>query len=254
MRIQKAPWLRLLMWACTGLCALAGPSAFAQLKLEAAPEYFYWREEVNGQRLLEESGFRMGVELSYKPPREQGWIWGGRVKLYGGSVDYDGGLQLPDGETIPLKATTDYFGGLVEARFGYRWDLADDYYLDALAGLGVDAWLRRLQGPGGYDEFWLPLFFKAGVEVAPRQIGWIGSVALKVPFYTSQFSKVDGTLVLHPNPMVSGSAEAGYKFTPHFSAVAFFDSYWFKESSVSKGFFQPESKSYQVGAKIGWTF
>ncbi len=229
-------------------------SALAQLKLEAAPEYFYWEEDLDGSKLLDESGFRIGLELSYKPPREQGWLWAGRAKVYGGSVDYNGVLQLEGGETVPLKSTTDYYGGLLEGRFGYRWPLWTEYYLDGLAGLGVEGWLRRLQGPGGYDEFWLPLYFKAGFDLAPRETGWVGAIGLKVPFYTSQFTNLEGSDTLHPQPMVSAYAEAGYQFTRHFSATAFFDSYWFHESPVAAHFFQPESKSYQVGAKLGWTF
>ncbi len=226
----------------------------AQLTLAAAPEYFYWEEDVNGSKLLDETGFRIEVELSYKPRREAGWIWAARGKVYYGSVDYNGFLELPGGELQPLKSTTDYYGGLLEARYGYRWPLGQEHFLDLMAGPGDELWLRRLGGPGGYDEVWLPLYFKAGADLSPRETGWIGALGLKVPFYTAQWANTTPSTTLHPGPMVSAYAEAGYKFGPHFSLSAFFDSYWFTESSVSSGFFQPESKTYQVGAKLGWTF
>ena len=239
----------------TLICACWCARASAQLKLDLAPEYYYWEEDYNGSKLLDESGFRIGLELSYKPEREQGWLWAGRIKIYGGSVDYNAVSQSSSGEPAAIKSTTDYYGALLEGRYGYRWLLRPDYFLDGLAGVGVDAWLRRLQGPGGYDEFWLPLYFKAGFELGHRQTGWIGALGLKVPVYTSEFSKLDtSTLTLHPKTMVSAYAEAGYQFTTHFSATAFFDSYWFKESSVSQGFLQPESKTFSAGAKLGWTF
>jgi hypothetical protein len=245
------PWLGPLVAA---LAAVLVPTASAQLKLEAAPEYFYWQEELDGGKLLDESGFRFGFELSYKPPRDTGWLWAVRGKLYLGSVDYNGALQLADDETIPLKSTTDYYGGLLEGRYGYRFPIGQTQFLDLMAGIGADLWLRRLGGPGGYDEFWAPIYLKAGLDLASRETGWLGAVGLKLPVYTTEVSNVSGTVTLHPGPMVSGYAEAGYQFTRNFSATAFFDSYWFTESSVQSGWFQPESKSYQVGAKLGWTF
>jgi len=127
-----------------------------------------------------------------------------------------------------------------------------------LGRLTLDFWLRRLGSQYGYDEYWFPISVKAGVDLSPRETGWIGALGLKVPVYTYQtgdFGRLGGgTVTLHPGTMVSGYAEAGYKFTRNLSFSAFFDSYWFKQSPVNEGFLQPESKSYEVGAKLGWNF
>jgi hypothetical protein len=230
-----------------------------QIRLDLAPEYFYWQEKLNGHKLLDENGFRIGLEAAYVPPQEMGWIWASRIKVYGGAVAYDGStFNLQTGATTPLKSTTDYYGVIGEAGYGYRWDVAGDYQLDVLGRLSLDFWLRHLGSAYGYNEYWFPISLKAGVEISPKNIGWIGALGLKVPVYTYQTVDLarlgGGTVVLHPKTMVSPYAEVGYKFTDHASISAFFDGYWFRQSSVHDGFLQPESKSYEVGAKLGWTF
>ena len=253
---------------------LGSHCANAQLKLEFAPEYFYWEEIRDGVKWVEESGFRWGLELSYKQPVERGWVWAGRTKVYYGSVEYDGGIQDLTGTVIaPLKSRTEYYGGLVEGRFGYRWDLGPSQFLDAMGGPGFEGWLRRLREDSGYDEYWFPIYLKLGVEIAPsKETGWIGALGLKLPVYTSEV--VDQgrlgfpNVTLHPEIKISGYAEAGYKFTRNFSAVVYADSYWFAESRFEQAgtvqddsgqifqrfVRQPESKTYQIGLKIGWTF
>ena len=234
------------------------PPWLKEIKLDLAPEYFYWREDYTGSRLLDESGFRIGLEALYNPPERKGWIWASRIKLYYGAVDYNGGVQLASGQISPLKSTTDYYGVLGEGGYGYRYALGQDYFVDVLGRLSLDFWLRHLGSRFGYNEYWFPISVKAGVELSPKDVGWLAALGLKVPVYTYQtvdFGRLGGgTVTLHPGTMVSPYAEAGYKFTTHFSATAFFDSYWFKQSPVHQGFLQPESKSYEIGAKLGWTF
>ena len=232
----------------------AAPSAPTPWKFEIAPEYFYWQEQVDGVKVLDESGLRYGLELSYKEPRNKGWVSAGRFKLYYGAVDYDG--QTMGG--TPVKTTTDYYGGLLEGRLGYRWGLGEQQYLDLMGGIGFDFWVRSLQGEGGYNEYWFPFYLKAGLEISPRERGFIGTLGIKAPIYTTQVADLTGVggdiVTLHPGVMPSGYSEAGYKFTKSLSLVAYFDSYWFAKSPNSLGFYQPESKSYQVGVKLGWSF
>ena len=64
----------------------------------------------NGKKLLDESGFMIGLEALYHPLTEKGWIWASRMKLYFGAADYNGAVQFPGGETVPLNSTTDYYG------------------------------------------------------------------------------------------------------------------------------------------------
>lgn len=247
--------------SCFGTLAaliLSGSSVLAQWKLEFAPEYYYWQENANGMKLFDESGPRYGLELSYKNPQDEGWLWAGRFKFYYGSLDYNG--QTMGG--TPISTTSDYYGGLAELRLGYRWSWTENQYVDLMGGAGVEDWERSLNGQGGYDENWLPLYLKAGLELSPETTGWIATLGVKVPVYTVEtvdMSRIGGgTVTLYPGIEPSLYAEAGYQFTKHLSAVAFFDSYWFAKSSpeTSGGvqFYQPESKSYQVGVKVGWTF
>ncbi len=234
------------------------PSALTPWKLEVAPEYFYWQEDYNGVKLLDESGLRYVLGLSYKEPKDEGWLSAFRTEVYYGSVDYNG--QTQDG--TPVKTTTDYYGGLLEGRYGYRWGLSEQQYIDLMGGIGFEGWLRSLQGEGGYNEYWYPIYLKAGVEISPEETGWIGTLGVKLPVYTTQivdFGRVGGpNVTLHPGVMPSGYAEAGYKFTKNLSAVVFFDSYWFSQSPTVQTagieVFQPESKSYQVGVALGWSF
>src|SRR5258706_8874040 len=213
------------------LALLCAGSATAQLKLEFAPEYYYWEEIRDGVKWLDESGFRYGLELSYKQPVEHGWLGAGRAKIYYGSVDYNGGIQDLTGNIIaPLKSKTDYYGGLIEGRYGYRFNPVPSQFLDVMAGLGFEGWLRRLRDQSGYDEYWFPIYLKAGLELAPSQeTGWIGALGLKLPVYTSEVVDQSRlglpTVTLHPGINISGYAEAGYKFTKNVSLVAYADSY-----------------------------
>jgi hypothetical protein len=254
--------INLITIRCIGVVAgtvlmLSGSSALAQWKLDVAPEYYYWREDANGMKLLDESGFRYGLELSYKERQDEGWLSATRFKAYYGSVDYNGGTW---GGT-PIKATSVYYGGLGEFRYGYRWGLDENQYLDLMGGVGVEDWYRHLNGSGGYGENWTPIYLKAGFELCPEETGWIGTLGVKVPVYTIEM--VDATpglnaVTLHPGTRPSGYAEAGYQFTKNLSLVAYFDSYWFAASPPANAgpidVYQPESLSYAVGVKLGWTF
>ncbi|HEV2331417.1 MAG TPA: hypothetical protein VGY56_21755 [Verrucomicrobiae bacterium] len=236
---------------------LSGSSAMAQFNLGFAPEYYYWQESANGIT-IHESGPRYGAELSYKQPQDEGWLWAARVKFYYGSVHYDG--QTFAG--TPVSTTTDYYGGFGELRYGYRWSWTEDQYVDLMGGAGVEDWERSLNGPGGSDENWLPIYFKAGLELCPVEKGWIGTLGVKVPVYTVETVDASnvggGTVTLHPGVEPSLYVEAGYQFTRRLSAVAFFDSYWFAKSPTEPAgsvlIYQPESKSYRVGVKFGWSF
>lgn len=249
-----------IRWSSTAASVafmLMGNSALAQLNLSFAPEYYHWRENANGVT-VNESGPRYGLELSYKQSQDEGWLWAARIKFYCGKVDYDG--QTFGG--TPVSSTTDYYGGLGEVRYGYRWILNDAENLDLMGGAGAEDWERSINGSGGYDENWLPIYLKVGLELCPVEVGWIGTLGVKVPVYTDETVDAGrlggGTVTLHPGTEPSLYAEAGYQFTQHLSAVAFFDSYWFAQSSPEPAggilIYQPESKSYEVGVKLGWTF
>lgn len=231
-----------------------GGIASAQTKLEVAPEIFNWTEERNGMILVEEKGLRLGLELSSKQQKDTGWIAAGRAKIYFGEVDYVGQLQ----NGTPLETQTTYFGGLLEGRYGHRSDWGKQHYLDVMGGFGVELWQRSLGSQYGYDEYWMPFYYKLGVEICPKDKGFIGALGVKSPLYTREtvdLTALGGSTVdLNPGSKLSIYAEAGYQFTKSFSVAAFLDTYWFEQSPVSGGVYQPESKSLQVGIKFSWAF
>jgi hypothetical protein len=157
---------------------LSANSVLAQWKwnLGFAPEYFYWQENDGGAKLLDESGLRYGLDLSGKQIQIESWLWAADFKIYYGSVDYNG--QTMGG--TPLKSTTGYIGGSGEMRFGYRWSLARHQRVELMGGFGFEDWTRSLNGPGGYTENWLPIYFKAGLELTPDPTGWIGTVGVNL--------------------------------------------------------------------------
>jgi len=244
---------------------LSANSVLAQWNwnLGFAPEYYYWQENANGEKLLDESGLRYGLDLSGIQIQKESWLWAAEFKVYYGRVDYNG--QTMGG--TPLKSTTDYLGGFGEMRFGYRWYWTQHQHVELMGGFGLEDWQRTLNGSGGYDENWMPIYFKAGLELSPAPKGWIGALGVKVPFYTDQtvdLSRVGGpTFNLYPGVEPSLYADFGYQFSKHLSAEAYFDSYWFAQSptrdinlggGLEAGFYQPESRTYRVGVKVGWTF
>ena len=230
-----------------------------QWNLGFAPEYYYWQENENGTKLLDESGPRYGLDLSGKQIQTESWLWAAELKIYYGRVDYNG--QTWGG--TPVKTTTDYLGGFGEMRFGYRWYWTKHQHAELMGGFGLEDWERSLNGSGGYDENWMPIYFKAGLELTPDPKGWMGTLGVKVPFYTDQtvdMSRVGGPKFnLYPGVEPSVYAELGYQFSKHLFAEAFFDSYWFAQSPTRDiggvlEAYQPESKSYRAGVKVGWTF
>lgn len=240
---------------------LSANSLLAQWKwnLGFAPEYYYWQENANGEKLLDESGMRYGVDLSGKQIQNNSWLWAAEFKMYYGSVDYNG--QTMGG--TPVKTTTDYLGGFGEMRFGYRWHFISHQYVEFMGGFGLEDWERTLNGSGGYDENWMPIYFKAGLDLTPVPRGLIAALGVKVPIYTDQtvdLSRVGGPKFnLYPGVEPSVYGKLGYQFTRHLSAEAFFNSYWFAQSPIRDiggglAAYQPESKTYQVGVKVGWTF
>jgi hypothetical protein len=227
-------------------------------KIEFGPEYYYWQENGGGKKLLDESGLRYALELSGKAMTSDNWLATVRFKAYYGHVDYNGQTQLG----TPVKSTTDYYGGLIDFGFGYRWTSEKGRSLDVIGRLGVENWERDLNGAGGYGEHWLPVYVKLGLETAPKKTGWNGALGIKAPVWTYQHVDLSkfgaGSITLHPQTMPSGYAEAGYRFNRHLSLAAYFDSYWFAKSpTASNGIiigYQPESITYQAGIKVGWNF
>src|SRR5690348_14963280 len=151
-------------------------------KLEFGPEYYYWQENDNGKKLLDESGPRYALELSSKATLAKNWLTTVRFKIYYGHVDYNGQTQ---GGT-PVKSTTDYYGGLVDFGTGYRWTSSKGRHLDLMGRFGAEDWQRDLNGAGGYGENWFPIYFRTGLETSREKAGWTAALGVKIPIYTWQ--------------------------------------------------------------------
>lgn len=259
MQILKGP-RRIVPKILLGVLFLSAAAASAQISVFFTPEYFVWQEFVDGDKILEETGPRYVLGASYKTQSdERGFLFGAELKGYYGEMHYDGATQ----SGIPVTTTTQYYGGLGEVRAFYRAVAGKRYSFDVVGGLGVEGWRRAIWGEGGYIEEWLIGYGKLGVELDPKERGWLGNIGIKYPFYTDEVARLREVgfvddVELHPGKQVSLYFEGGYRFTKSFSALAVFDSWWFDESDVERvglaGFFQPESRNYVAGLKLQWTF
>lgn len=228
--------------------------------MDVSPEYYIW-EENSPAGTVRLTGPRVQLGLSYRQPKEYGWLGGGLIRGYYGNVQYNGFNQVPTGDgsiiLIPTTARTEYVGGLAELQALYRSSLTERYAGSWMAAMGADIWDRSISGPGGYSELWTVGYVRGGYEIAPKAgSGVVGNLGIKMPFYVANNSDIPGFghVTTEPKQRPSGYAEAGYQFCDSFALTAYFDSYWFGKSDVvSPGLLQPESKQYQIGLRLKWS-
>jgi hypothetical protein len=122
--------------AALALC-LAPFDARAQWSVDVAVERFSWREDLSPIE-VRELGPRVGLGVGFVQRRLRGILFGYRGSLYGGGVRYDGSLQIDPSQ--PAQGTSVYLGTTQAAELRYRWPEV----VDAVAGLEVDVWSRRL--------------------------------------------------------------------------------------------------------------
>lgn len=237
-----------------------GASAHAGWSVSADVEHFRWGESTDPA--VNERGPRWGLGWEYRAERPAGWQFAYQGQFRRGTVDYTGSFLFTN---LPTTARVRYTGLVNEAQGIYRFG-GDPLGLEFVSGLGWDLWERNIL-PNQREDYSV-LFLRLGANVDPRLAqGWFGGGGLKLPFYTSEnahFDEIggDSNPRLKPEGRWSPYAQAGYRFSPAWSLIAYYDSYRFAESKAvpvnlgtsSVFFFQPQSTLQTYGLRLRYSF
>ncbi len=264
-----------LLAACPVFFFASPGKAFAEVRVTAGVERFSWGEYSGGGKLLDESGPRYALGLTWLMEGQSGLLFGYNGRLYYNDITYNG--QTSGGTFFSTK--TNYQGMLNEGVLHYRVDAdikpdeTDRHYLDLVGGLGLDYWIRDIKGDTvvtGYKETYMIGFLRAGLAMLPVKSGLEVAAGLKYPLYLSEKAGfknaglADADLVLTPKPDVSYYGSIGWRFNNALSVTFDFDSYRFKESdpvsytvggvAASNPMVQPESRMEVYTLKVGYSF
>jgi hypothetical protein len=242
-------------------CVLS-PGAHAGWSVSADLESFKWEE--SGTPSVTEKGARYGFGWGFTQERPAGWQFAYRGQFRRGTVNYTGAF-LFTGQ--PTTARTRYTGLVNEAQGIYRFD--HPLGVELLGGLGFDYWERNIL-PDQREDYSV-VFLRLGLNIDPRASrGWFGGGGLKLPFYVSENAHLDElgfdqNEKLQPKGQVSLYAQAGYRFTPRWSLIGYYDGYRFGESKPVRAtsasspgtqflLFQPASTIDSFGLKLQYDF
>lgn len=235
-------------------------TAQADWSIGAGFENAKWKESATPMSpSVSESGMRMALDLSWSQSREPGVSAGYNLKFYFGNVDRTGTTFGAAGVT----GETQYRGMTNEVQSIYR---APKGAVDVILAAGWDHWNRELGG--AQKQTWDVVYARAGVGLNSivRQ-GMIGSAGVKYPLYTRENAGFTGAGAttnprVRPGRDFSLYGSLGYRFSPQWDVIGYYDSYRFKQSNtVSVGvpggtvlIAQPESKQDIIGMKIQHNF
>ena len=232
----------------------------AEFAVNAGVEYFDWTEDTTPK--VKETGPMFTLGLAYTQDREKGWLFAYRGKIWGGSADYEGATLF--GGT-PLKSTTNYEGINNELQARWRRVGTSGSSLDGVLGLGLDLWRRELSSI--QKEDYSIGYLRLGIESNANYNGqWTVGLGLKFPFWTYENAHLDeigfdSNPILHPGREVSPYGSLGYRFTPKFQVVGYYDGFRFGKSNevqaneIANGLgpttlFQPSSSMAIYGIKF----
>jgi hypothetical protein len=248
-----------------------------EFRVSAGSESFLWEEfDINGVKLLDESGFRHFVAFDSDSRLNRYWQsdFGGRV--YSGTVEYSGQTQSGR-QTEPTD--TDYDGVQLEIGFSY-FPEPDGMYRTGRSGVrmavGVDSWRRGIHdswtvgSPAvltpGYVENYTTVYGRLGAHYSGEG-GWGFNVGAKYPLRTTETIGLeavgfDSDVTLNPQGRFTLYADVGMRFSRSWGAQLYYDSYHFAESDpepVQSGgatylVWQPESRQETLGFKVSFTF
>ena len=258
---------RLACAIALGLAA-SGAAAAPGWWISGDVERFRWGESTSPG--VTETGPRYGLSWGYLRERPAGWQFGYRGQLRRGTVDYNGAF-LFSGE--PTTARTQYTGLVNEAQVLYRFA---PRALDLVGGLGLDYWERKIL-PDQREEYSV-VFARLGLNYDPRASqGFFGGGGFKLPLYVREDAHL-GEIGANQNPYLepqgelSVYAELGYRFTPRWSLIGYYDGYRFGASNAvrvtssdptacapgappcSLSFFQPASSINSYGLRLQYSF
>lgn len=246
--------------AALALASLAlswAAAVHAEWSVSLDAEAFKWQEQTDPT--VKETGPRWGFSWEYEQLLPQGWQFAYRGQFRRGTVDYEGSFLFGGG---PATARTEYTGVVNEGQGIYRFASG----LELVSGVGLDYWRRNIQ-PDQREDY-LVLFARLGLNFDRRAAtGWFGGGGVKYPFHVSEDAHLN-EVGFDQNPRLSPKGEAslygqvGYRFTPQWSLIGYYDSYRFGESDAvlaSSGVptflvFQPESRVDTLGLRLRYTF
>ncbi len=266
-----------------GLLLSPNASAEGQLSLGIGAQGHIWEEFVagSGSRLLEESGARYAMNLSYDTYTRdsEGLVYGIDFLGYIGELDYDGSTQLG----VDAKTSTSYLGSDIRITLGYRHPgTQSKYSWDWLGGLGYNSWGREIadgvdamSNPfSGYTEIYSVFYAHVGAGLFRRGQAWDQYLQFGFKHPIDINEKVEEPF----NVKLEPGANTSFYFNWHFyrkdksglrdyAVTLYADSFRFAKSpAVSTSFdvngntladdavFQPESDYSVFGIRLTWYF
>jgi hypothetical protein len=256
-----------------GLIAVAllllSAGAQAGWSVSADVEAFRWAE--SGDPSVTETGPRYGLSWGYLGERDAGWQFAYRGQLRRGTINYEGAF-LFTGQ--PTTARTRYTDLVNELQGIYRFP--QSFGFELLGGLGFDYWERNIL-PGQLEDYSV-VYLRLGVNFDPREnLGFFGGGGLKLPIYVREDAHLadlgaTSNPYLEPKGELSVYAELGYRFSPRWSLIGYYDGYRFGESPAARvtssdatacapatppcplSFFQPASTVNSYGLRLQYNF
>ena len=200
-------------------------------------EYFHWNERFDGADFVNERGWQMTLGYQKRLGIERF-----RGELFGGTMDYDGGVQFFDGSTEPLAGKTGYIG----LRGEYDLLIEPDSFPHTtfVLGIGSRFWFRDLQDSfsesgvpvTGYQETWWTIYPYLGLETRRSPSGeteFYSSGRLGSTAFTYEH-ETWGDAVLHPQFGLTGQLEAGVR-GENFFCAAVSEFFTWRQSPVPRG-------------------
>lgn len=199
---------------------LLGTDARAEWVVEASAEHFALREHITPIE-VHEDGPRGGLAIGFTQPKTRGLLVAYRGIVYGGNVGYNGSFQFD--RTEPARGASIYLGTTQAAELRYRWPRA----VDAIAGLDVDVWRRRLSTTQ-YEDYRF-LSGRVGLRRPPTGPGRVvGGAGVRFLLATAEHAKVTDAglsyrLILSPGLGVNPFLDVGYQVAPRVTLIAYWD-------------------------------
>ncbi len=242
----------------TGAMVVAMGTAKADWSVGAGFENFRWKESTSPS--VKESGLRWALDLTWAQSKDPGLSVAYNGKFYVGNVDYTGAFL---GSATPISSSTHYRGFSNEIQSIYRMP---QNATDVVLGLGWDHWNRELSSI--QEENWDVLYARLGMNFNSlvRQ-GFLASAGIKYPVYVRENANLTAIGFgqnprLRPKGDFSFYTTLGYRISPAWDVMAFYDGYRFKQSNtvaVTSGggmasVWQPKSQQDVFGMKVQHNF
>jgi hypothetical protein len=267
----------------TALIALieASPAVAAQrgdldeLSAYLTLESFSWKEFLDDQRVLKESGPLVGAGgvaavVIATPENGSLVLLRGRGEIAGGDVDYDG--QTSSSAPLPVHSDTTYLMLKGEGELGWRFPLARSS-LEPFAGIGYRWWRRDISDSftvvngsvvvvNGGLELWESLYTRTGIRATHEldaNVRLFAEAGGKFAFLNHNTAKDQsiGEPTLRPGEGWSAFGGIGAQFG-RFRPELFYEGFRFGQSpAIVNGnirVFQPESTEDVYGVRLGWAF